>query len=138
MTSTVARWTCAVVNVAYVVVLVYATHHPRPDELLPGVSSLSDKLLHVAAFGILGSLTTATLLAAVGMPRPAVIAGLFVVLALFAALDEATQPWFGRDGELLDWVFDCLGLAAGILVTVLAAAVALRLAASRRRSPASR
>jgi VanZ family protein len=61
----------------------------------------------------------------------------FVTLALFAACDEATQPFFRRAADPLDWVADCLGLAVGMLAAGLAAA-AVRRAASRRRSPASR
>ena len=36
----------------------------------------------------------------------------------FAAIDEVTQPWFGRFAEPLDWVYDLIGLAAGIAAVV--------------------
>jgi VanZ family protein len=143
MSRDVIRWGCAVVTAAYAVVLVYATHHPQPDDLLPGISSIYDKLLHVAAYGVLGCLATATLFAwgqaprAATRPGPFVIWPWFVTLALFAACDEATQPFFRRAADPLDWVADCLGLAVGMLAAGLAAA-AVRRAASRRRSPASR
>jgi len=35
-------------------------------------------------------------------------------LAAWAVVDEITQPLFARAAEPLDWVCDCLGLAAGI------------------------
>jgi VanZ family protein len=138
MTSAATRWGSALVNAAYAVVLVFATHYPRPDELVPQIALVSDKLLHFAAYGVLGSLTMATFLAWRGAPRPAAIAGLFAGLALFAVGDEVTQPLFSRAAEPLDWVADCLGLAVGMLVTGMAVAAAVRLAASRRRFPTSR
>lgn len=138
MTSAVARWSSAVVTVAYVVVLLYATHHPRPDELVPRVSRIPDELLHFAAYGVLGSLTLATFRVWRGAPGAAALAGLFAGLALFAAVDEATQPSFSRVADPLDWLCDCLGLAVGMLAIALAAAVAVRLAASRGWSRASR
>jgi VanZ family protein len=47
-------------------------------------------------------------------------------LMLFGAVDEWTQPWFGRDLELGDWAADLCGavtgLGAGLLVFMLARA----------------
>ena len=52
-----------------------------------------------------------------------------LVLAVFAALDEVTQPWFGRAVDGFDWLADLAGLAVGIGVVVLFM--------SRRAAPAS-
>lgn len=144
MSRDVIRWGCAVVTAAYAGVLVFATHHPQPDDLLPGISSIYDKLLHVAAYGVLGGLTMTTLLAWGRAPRSAARPGPFVIwpgfaiLALFAACDEATQPFFRRAADPLDWIADCLGLAIGMVAVGLAAGAAVRFAAARRRSPANR
>jgi len=97
---------------AYTGLLVFATHHPRPEDLL-GPNPPSDKTLHFLAYGALG-LLAAALLAASGRWSPRSVAVLGVGLAAFAAIDEATQPWFGRSAEPLDWVYDLIGLAAGI------------------------
>lgn len=113
----------------YAVFLVVATHHPRPSELL-GHRLPGDKTLHVAAYTMLGLLVAAVAAARGGwsMRQAVVIIG---GLALFGAADEITQPWFGRDGDPLDWVCDCLGIVAGVLV--IAAAVAF--VRWRRRRP---
>ena len=42
-----------------------------------------------------------------------------VFLAVFASLDEVTQPLFGRSCEPLDWVADVLGSVAGLAATYL-------------------
>ncbi|MFM7138366.1 MAG: VanZ family protein [Planctomycetota bacterium] len=101
---------------AYTGLLVFATHYPRPEELL-GPNPPSDKTLHVLAYGALGLLATA-LLAVSGRWSARPIAVLATGLAIFAAIDEATQPWFGRFAEPLDWVYDLVGLAVGIAAIV--------------------
>ena len=106
---------------AYSVFLVIATHHPRPSDLfghrLPG-----DKTLHVAAYTMLGLLVAAVAAARGGWSiRQAAL--IMAGLAVFAACDEFTQPWFGRDGDPLDWVCDCLGIAAGVLAIAAVVAV---------------
>jgi VanZ family protein len=104
----------AAATAVYSVVLVAATHYPKPEEFL-GPNAPSDKLLHFMAYGLLGLLAAATLLAYGRWSRPSA-AKLFVGLALAAILDEATQPLFSRAAEPLDWVFDLIGLAIGILL----------------------
>jgi VanZ family protein len=42
--------------------------------------------------------------------------GLFFGLVGWAFLDEITQPLFGRNADITDWIFDVLGLACGGLV----------------------
>lgn len=111
-----------VATFVYAGFLVVATHHPRPSELL-GQRLPGDKVLHVAAYTMLGLLVAAVVAARGGwsMRQAAVIV---VGLALFGAVDEITQPWFGRDGDPLDWVFDCLGIIAGVLAIAAVVAVA--------------
>ena len=99
-------------TIAYTLVLVFATHYPKPEDLL-GPNPPSDKTLHFLAYGTLGMLAAAAL-AASGRWSPRTVAALAVGLAAFAAVDEATQPWFGRSADAWDWVWDLLGLAIGI------------------------
>ena len=108
----------AAVTAAYTLVLVFATHYPRPEELL-GPNPPSDKTLHFVAYGLLGLFVAATL-AAAGRWSRASAGWLLVALSAFAALDEATQPLFGRSAEPLDWVYDVIGVATGIAVVALA------------------
>lgn len=102
----------AAVTAAYTAVLVFATHYPRPEELL-GPNPPSDKTLHLLAYGVLG-LLAAALVAVSGRWAARNGAGLAAGLAVFAAIDETTQPWFGRSAEPLDWVYDLIGITLGI------------------------
>jgi hypothetical protein len=45
-------------------------------------------------------------------------------IALFALLDESTQPMFGRAAEPFDWVADVIGAAIGLVVAAGCAASA--------------
>ena len=104
---------------AYTCILLYATHHPRPAELV-GPDAPGDKSLHLIAYTLLGGVVAAAFASRGGWGWRAA-AALFVPLALFAAADEITQPLFGRFADGVDWAVDELGLVAGIgLVTVAA------------------
>jgi VanZ family protein len=97
---------------AYAAVLVFATHYPKPEELVGGRLP-SDKLLHFVAYGLLGFLAALVLRSRgrlVGRFAPLLGAG----LAFWCVIDEATQPLFGRHADPLDWVYDVMGLAVGI------------------------
>lgn len=121
----------ALATTAYVCVLVYATHHPRPQALIgEGPGTPSDKALHLWAYSVLGLLSAATLAAW----RPwtiraagALTAGLFA----FGAADEITQPLFGRYADFRDWIADCGGSVAGVLAIAALVAVARRLGGPR-------
>jgi VanZ family protein len=112
------------VTAAYAVLLVVATHIPRVDVSFAAGSIVPpDKLLHFAAYGVLGFLVG--LLAAGSALNwrqwfPIVLAA----IALFALLDESTQPMFGRAAEPFDWVADVIGAAIGLIVAAGCAASA--------------
>lgn len=110
-----------VVAAASACVLVYATHHSRPEELI-GPTPPNDKTLHFLAYLVLGVTVTAAFAARGGWSARAGFA-LLVLLGLFAAADEATQPLVGRHADRVDWAFDGVGLLVGIaLVTAIAIA----------------
>lgn len=111
-------------TVVYAVVLVVATHIPRLDVSFAASTPVPpDKLLHFAAYGVLGFLVG---LIAAGSELnwrqwfPAALAA----IAVFALLDETTQPMFGRAAETFDWVADVIGAAAGLIVAGGVAAIA--------------
>jgi VanZ family protein len=104
----------AAATAVYAVVLVAATHYPRPEEFL-GPNAPSDKLLHFMAYGVLGLLSAATLWA-YGRWSPQGGLRLLTLLSLAAIVDEVTQPLCYRAAEPLDWVFDCIGLALGTTI----------------------
>jgi|GEM_PF-637456 len=129
--STAARWGFSLVTAQYSLLLVLATHYPKPGEIL-GRHAPPDKLMHFVAYGVLGVLTTFTLRAFGRSTRQSVLF-LAVGLAFAAALDEITQPLFSRHAEMLDWVFDCAGLGVGIATVLIFETVrmASRLGAAR-------
>jgi VanZ family protein len=92
-------------TVAYTLVLVLATHF--------------------IAYGVLGVLAMAAL-AARGHRSLRAAAMLLLWLATLAAVDEATQPLFGRTAELWDWVYDLIGLTAGVAVVAIALGTSAR------------
>jgi len=112
----------AAATVAYTGVLVFATHYPRPEELL-GPNAPSDKTLHFVAYAVLAAFSAATWLAARRTASRS-IAPLAIALASFGAIDEITQPFFRRHADPLDWVYDCIGIAIGIAAVVSVVALA--------------
>jgi VanZ family protein len=103
---------------AYAAVLMFATHYPKPEELVGGRLP-SDKLMHFVAYGVLGFLAALVLRSRgrlVARFAPLLAAG----LAGWCVIDEATQPLFGRHADPLDWVYDVIGLAVGIGAVVAA------------------
>jgi len=105
---------------AYTLVLVWATHCPKPERFL-GPNPPSDKALHLLAYAALAVLAGGTI-ALVRRWTAVRAAGLGAALAAFAMVDELTQPLFARDAEPLDWIFDCLGIAVGLAVVAVAVA----------------
>jgi len=112
------------VTAAYAVALVVATHIPRLKVSFDIATPLPpDKFLHFVAYGMLGFLVG--LLAAEkshNWRRSFPYA--WAVIAVFALLDEATQPLFGRTAEPLDWIADLVGGAAGLGAAVAMAGAA--------------
>ncbi len=103
---------------AYGLILLIATHAPaREVQFIVRAADYGlidpDKLLHMAAYGVLG------LLAALGYggrwpnTLSAAIA-LFALLAVWGFVDELTQPLFGRLADVSDWVCDLIGGAIGL------------------------
>lgn len=115
----------ATLAAGYAALLAFVTHHPKPQDLL-GRNPPSDKLLHLCAYAILGSLVAAAL-AAAGRRSLRTLLVAAAAIALFAAIDEVTQPlpWFGRTADPLDWFCDLAGIVLGI-ATVAALAAAVR------------
>ncbi|RLS34069.1 MAG: hypothetical protein DWH79_05430 [Planctomycetota bacterium] len=104
----------------YLLVLIFYTHVPRPEKFLPA-NPPGDKTLHLLAYGVLGGLVCSTAAARGGWSMRL---GLSLVggLLVFAMLDEATQPFFGRYADLFDWLFDGLGLVAGMIAVAMGVA----------------
>lgn len=89
-----------------------ASHLPPGD--LPELPS-SDTTLHLGGFGLLSVLFLVTLAAfgLAGIARPLVAVG---VLALYAMLDEMTQPIFHRTCDIADWLADMGGMVIALAI----------------------
>ena len=90
-----------------------ATHAPlsRQIDALPG----TDKHLHFGAYFVLGGL----LMFWNGVSSVATgsrILKVILILAAYAAADELLQPLVARDADLMDWVADVFGAAAGAVI----------------------
>lgn len=100
------RWLIWTTTAIYWLACIYMTHVPHP----PGFTDVVtwDKLKHFCGFGLLASLLYLSLWVKGWSPSNTVLA-LIVVLAIYGALDERTQPWTGRDCDIHDWYADVCG-----------------------------
>ena len=94
------------------------THLPPSAASIPRVS---DKPLHFLGFIIIGGLLAWRNSAASDRKAWSKLPPACAALALYAAIDELTQPPFGRDCEFYDWLADCGGGAAGLILGALVA-----------------
>ncbi len=100
---------------AYWLVLLTLTHLP-PRFI--GHPPVTDKTLHVLAYTTLAGLLYVALWAT--WPRRPIVRWVLGCICVLGALDEWTQPMFGRSCELLDWVADVSGaiVAVGMLMLI--------------------
>lgn len=98
-----------------------AMHWPLP-KLPPRVMHIWDKAPHFLFYAMLASLLVWYIVAqrrakgasnAEGLARRLLMA--FVCVAAYAWIDELTQPFTGRECDVLDWLADILGAATAIL-----------------------
>jgi len=97
-------------------VLVQLTITSVPGSSVPvDVHHPWDWFVHMGMYGMLGLLLARAAEASAWSRRRLAWATLFVSAA--AALDEVHQLFIpGRNGSLMDWVFDTIGVAAGLLI----------------------
>ncbi len=100
----------------YAATIFYFSSLSKPDEELPTfVRDLSDKLLHVVEYGILGGLWYRAFRWASG-PRIATSAVLLAVMAgsIYGMTDEVHQAFVPmRETSVLDWIADTVGSLIG-------------------------
>jgi len=111
-------------TIAYAIFLATMTHLPPgkgPD------TGASDKLEHLGAYGILTGAVFLSFWAS--FPRRKIAAWLTPLVVLtFGAIDEFTQPYFGRSCELNDWLADAAGMMIALIILSL-----IRTGVERRR-----
>lgn len=97
----------------YVLVAVCLTHMPRPPTQL--TAHIWDKYLHGCGYFLYAALIYTA--AGLTFPRLRGLALILVLLlALWAAADEITQPLFGRDCDIFDWVADMIGVLTAVVL----------------------
>lgn len=108
------------ITLGYACILELATHWPYDPAaylrmMLRTERPPSDKTLHFVAYAILAGLLWACARLR-GMAAPRATLAVLAVVAVWAAVDEATQPFFYRAAEPLDWVYDMAGAAIGCAI----------------------
>lgn len=96
----------------YWLALFASTHVPSNLPLLPGEGI--DKLVHFAAFALLAAILATTWQLAAGHLTARHLLVLWIVIVLYAALDEWTQSFVGRSTSFADWTADALGALLAI------------------------
>jgi VanZ family protein len=111
----------AALAVGWAGLLFWESSQANPFPFLPSSLLSHDKLLHLAAYAVLGALLAGALAARLGTGRAV---GLAVALAAaYGATDEWHQSYVpGREADPADWAAD----AAGAVLGASAAALALR------------
>ena len=94
----------------YWVMSAVATHLP-PDDMPD--TDVNDKVLHLSGFFVLAGLFWLTL-AAHRVRRPIRMLLVLIVLPLYGALDEITQPLTGRTCDFYDWLADTTATLAAL------------------------
>jgi VanZ family protein len=97
----------------YWLAMFVATHVPRQFPALPREGT--DKMVHVAAFAVLAWLVAVAWEQSVGRLNGAHLRVVWCLLAVYAAIDEATQPLVGRSASIGDWFADAVGAALGLI-----------------------
>ncbi len=111
MSKRPALWQIALA--CYWTILFFATHIPpsgSPSLAIPW----SDKLVHLVAFAILALLFATTWEVSSGRLTGSHLRWAWIVLALYGAIDEWTQPLAGRRTSLWDWICDVGGALIGL------------------------
>jgi VanZ family protein len=99
---------------AYWITLFVATHLPRELSELP--KQRADKLVHVAAFAVLAWLLAMAWEKSAGRLNAAHLRAAWMLLAVYAAIEELTQIPVGRTCSFADWLADVAGAALGLIM----------------------
>lgn len=103
------RWVLGITICLWITACVL-THLPPGD--VPDLRT-GDATLHSVGFWGLASWFLLTLVGYRVKPLRRVLI-VFAVMAAYGALDENTQPWFGRTCDLGDWINDMTGTAVAV------------------------
>jgi len=130
-----------VLLIGYWIAMFVGTHIPiHPGEFphlprtLGGILPL-DKVLHFSGYFGLGFLLAWVFIGS-AKPRLRTLAGILLIALIYAAMDELTQDLVEtRSSDVMDWLADSAGAAAGLLAYVLWNVRKRRRDESRRPEP---
>jgi VanZ family protein len=105
-------WSTAVIG--YWLTLLVATHLPNDFPAVP--SEGVDKFVHLGAFAALAWLLAMAWQRSAGRLGGGHLRAAWLLIVIYAAVDELSQPWFGRSCSLSDWLADAAGAALGLIV----------------------
>ncbi len=109
---TAAYWIAALA--LYWLVLFIGTH--LPEQKVSGVAMSHDKLVHTVAYAVLTTLLCIAWRRTGGRPGLWGRLGIAAVVLAYGAMDELTQPFFGRSCDLYDWLADGVGVMLALVV----------------------
>lgn len=98
----------------YWLTLFVLTHIPINRVLSPVMKH--DKTVHFVAYTILAAVLATTWQLSAGRLTVPQLGWAWVVVTLFAALDEWTQSFVGREASIGDWFADAAGAAAALML----------------------
>jgi VanZ family protein len=102
----------------YAGLIFYLSAQPHPEEHLPFVTHLSDKVLHAVEYAVLGALCYRALRGSGNdVWRQQAIPAAILLASLYGVSDEVHQAFVPfRDSNWLDWVADTVGAVIGVTV----------------------
>jgi len=113
--SLLFRWRRVILTTLIALWLTAFTLTHLPPKEVPQFH-LSDKILHTSGF--LGLATAfAITLQAYGVRCKRRILLVILIMLAYGAFDETTQPYFGRECDIFDWLSDAVGTTAALILT---------------------
>jgi VanZ family protein len=106
-----------VILASYWIALFIATHVPMEMVLLPG--GVPDLIPHFITYAVLAVLFATALLVTARRLNGRHFVAAWILIAVYGAIDEVTQPLVGRQASLLDWLADAAGAAVGLMAVFL-------------------
>lgn len=102
----------------YAGLIFYLSAQPHPEEHLPFVTHVSDKVLHAVEYAVLGVLCYRAIRGSGhDLWRQYAIPMAILLASLYGASDEVHQAFVPfRDSNWLDWLADTIGASIGVAV----------------------
>jgi VanZ family protein len=99
-----------------------SSHCPSISTDAVGLVNHSDKVIHIGVYFVMTWLAIGSFGSAwsIAVRRPFAWFGILTALVGVALLDEISQPYFGRNRDLVDWTADVIGIGMAFTMAQLA------------------